>query len=914
MKYDYYVIITFIILYLSCTLKDQSFTLPTEETIKELAATAADANLNPSHFNDSLALKIHLVVNAYESTQPGQFDSLLAAACHNVGGALVSLNKNEAARPFFEEALRLRRRFYHGDVKQKDILRAYCMIGVTYFASEKFDARKALSYLVDSTRLCPWNRSTAIPHIFALSETGQVYLSINELTAAKNSFLAAYDSISAYNVTLPKSLHAELFKFYTSCARQQEDFGLALRLSKEGKPVDQEDTIKLADYEMIAGNIWQDSMNHCKTLSLQMEARANSLAHITKALTIYKSVSTQDGKENAIRTVSNLGALYYRSKKYKQAVDLLSNALNDTIFKGLSLQEFAPIHINLGDALCSMSETEEGIAQYHDAITSLIPSGKQGVLTDFEIEDWPDLLYTYGAIAKAQLVRYKNHPGSEVLPKVMDAYNTFVQLTNLIRSERLTEGTKFDLAKKSQEALLNAMGVCFQLYQITKNEDYKAKAFSFAEQSKGFALVEAVRLRQLGEANPDQKLRQKSALSETLVSDFQKGLLDKDQGLLSYFVQDTVLNIFLIKTDEMIWQQTIMPKDSLNSWAGRFQYLLQNAEKDQESKQIGYLLYELLLAPVKGSLPPRLVIVPCAPFLGLPFEALPEQPDAGRPEKQAIDTNFVLFHHATSYSVSANIWAEMQKAPHAAGLLNQVAAFIPSFSLSGDHSDLASILAPMQNTRLEVERINQKVPVLSFKDTSATKSSFLDASRRYNILHIASHSICDDRNPDKSLLAFNQPGPMLDTSQLLYLRELYGLDLHQDLIVLSACETSRGEFALGEGNLSIARGLAYAGAHSFVSTLWVINTEPGTVIMPAFYEFLKQGLPKDIALAKAKRAYFEGGTNTKAPLKWAGFVLNGSTQPIAFSGSGACCYWPWLLGALLAFIVFLWARRRAQRK
>lgn len=922
MRYFLFAMVAGIWSSLNCYPETPPMEAPTYESLQRLAEAASKAVKDDSISDQTLLKRIRETVDASEITQPGLYDSILAATCHSVGRVLTETNHPDEARPFFEEALRLRRRLYQDDFSHKDILRAYCMIGVTYAESKNLDARKALGYLVDSTRLCPWNDLTAGPHVFALVNAGDIYLSINELAHAKAYFQAAYDSSRSYNNPAPKKIQIEFYLSYASCSRQLKEYGLGLRLCKEGIRIDPNDTHHEGRFELLAGNIWLDSMKQCTKPMLKIQARENALAHISRALTIYKSEGTNEAKELAVVEIGNLGALHYRSGEYPKTVELLYHALKDTAFSSVSLDKFAPLQLNMADALCAMGQLEAGVYHYQEAIQCLIPSGKTGKLTDFNVKDWPDLWYLYGAIAKAQLLRYQALQQPEILPKVMDAYQSLMQLTNLTRSERLSEQTKFDLAERSQDALATAIAVCAQLYKISAKEAYKTKAFSFAEQSKGFALLEAVRLRQLNAANPDQKQRQESALREIPLHEFQSKLLSSDQGLVSFFAQDTILHVFLIRTDTLIWKQSIVQLDSLKNRVERFQYLLQdpsqstlrNPAKEKELGTLGHLLYQTLLGPLKDLLPARWVIVPSAPFLGLPFEALSEQPFSGSLEQQVRQNNLLLFQYSISYAVSANIWAEMQKARSSSRLLQEVAAFAPSFNLSSDSSELAGILAPMANTQIEVARISQKVPVSIFSTTNATRSTFLEASQGYNILHVASHSICDDRDPNQSLLAFNQPGPLVDTSQLLYLRELYGLDLHQDLIVLSACETSRGEYAVGEGNLSIARGLAYAGAHSFISTLWIINTEPGLSIMPAFYEKLRENMPKDVALAEAKRSYLRESPKNYAPLKWAGIVLNGSTQPISFSESGSLFSWYWLFTTLPVLFAILLFWRQHYRK
>lgn len=853
---------------------------------------------------------IDSVLACFEA-KDGEFDTLrLAEVFHQAGRNLLPKKKNNEAQFFFKESFRLRKLLFKSDNTHIDMLRSYTMLGESNMVLTNY--RTAIAYL-DTAFSC--GPPKTLFRTYILCKKGSAYLSINELNLASACFQAALDSARMRypgNETVDSWL-PDLYKDYVSCARKKGDYKLGIELSKASNG------IAYADLQMLLGNLWQDSMNYCRKQNRAdwIEANDSAILYNKKALDSYSKDGNYSG---ALLAIGNLGGFYYRVKEYQKAVKLLSKALTNTAFDSLPQREFAALRANFGDALCETGQMEAGLAQYHKAILCFRSNNSEGepLATDFETKDFPDLLMTFSAIASSHLRR--NDPTD--LPMAVKAYKMLVDLTKLSRNELVTQSSMFHLAEKNQEALSNAVGVCAQLFQITSKEEFKENAFYFAEQSKGFALLEAVRLRQLGTATPTQKERQASALNEISITEFQRKLLSPDQGLVSYYTQDTLLNIFLIKSDTLIWHRSTLQQDSLQDWAQKFQNLVRDPDqstirdpvKEHASGTYGNILYKTLLAPLKASLPPRLVIVAAAPFLGLPFEDFSEHPFMGSLEKQVQQKNLVLFQHSITYAVSANVWAEMTRANRSRGLENKVAAFAPSFHLKSDPSALAGILAPMENTKTELEHISQEVPVSAFSDSNAIKSAFEAAAKRFNILHLASHSICNDGTPDRSLLAFYQPGPMVDTGQLLYLRELYGLELEQDLIVLSACETSKGEFALGEGNLSIARGLAYAGARSFVSTLWVINTEPGITIMPAFYKKLKAGKSKDVALAEAKREYLMNSPKNYAPLKWAGIVLNGSTKPINFSDDAYLPSWLWFLAVVIGLFGTWLFWKRNQRK
>ena len=89
----------------------------------------------------------------------------------------------------------------------------------------------------------------------------------------------------------------------------------------------------------------------------------------------------------------------------------------------------------------------------------------------------------------------------------------------------------------------------------------------------------------------------------------------------------------------------------------------------------------------------------------------------------------------------------------------------------------------------------------------------------------------NDKNPDNSFIAFTQTSNQLDSSELLYVRDLYHHPLNADMVVLSACETGIGKIYQGEGVISLARAFMYAGAKSIITTLWKVNDRTTTQLM-----------------------------------------------------------------------------------
>jgi CHAT domain-containing protein len=118
--------------------------------------------------------------------------------------------------------------------------------------------------------------------------------------------------------------------------------------------------------------------------------------------------------------------------------------------------------------------------------------------------------------------------------------------------------------------------------------------------------------------------------------------------------------------------------------------------------------------------------------------------------------------------------------------------------------------------------------------------------------------------------------------------EVYGLRLHADLVVLSACGTALGPMS-GDGVIGFTRAFLYAGARSVIATEWNVPDQTGYEVMRRFYRFRKASNDTSEALREAQlsvlgalrtgkvRVQTPGGMVAlrENPLFWAGFVLVG---------------------------------------
>jgi CHAT domain-containing protein len=110
--------------------------------------------------------------------------------------------------------------------------------------------------------------------------------------------------------------------------------------------------------------------------------------------------------------------------------------------------------------------------------------------------------------------------------------------------------------------------------------------------------------------------------------------------------------------------------------------------------------------------------------------------------------------------------------------------------------------------------------------------------------------------------------------------EAASLDLHgTELVVLSACDTGRGESKNGEGVFGLKRALQAAGAESVLMSQWAVPDQETQELMVLFYREWLAGTEKHEALRHAQmlmRQRVQARYGKDIPYYWGAFVLVGN--------------------------------------
>jgi CHAT domain-containing protein len=372
-------------------------------------------------------------------------------------------------------------------------------------------------------------------------------------------------------------------------------------------------------------------------------------------------------------------------------------------------------------------------------------------------------------------------------------------------------------------------------------------------------------------------------------------LLATDQTLLEYFIGDSAIYIFVVNKDKS--RVVAVPCDfPLTEWVTKLRQGITSyhftpapppglyESSVREYAAAAHQLYQKLILPVAAWLHTEIVIVPDGILNYLPFETL-----LSNTPKDL--TNFKIYpflahKNVFSYTYSATMLQQMTLKKHLREPSGGLLAFAPFFTDSSTQLSQPSDIAigwrnaflplPFSGSEVLLAQKSMSEKSVVYLGNEATLERFKQEAGDYRVLHLATHGKANDQKGAASYLVFQSTTDSIRDG-FLYVSDLYGLTLNADLVLLSACETSMGEFYQGEGVVSLARAFSYAGAKSVATSLWSVNDNATLILMDYFYQEIQKGQPKNKALAAAKRAYLkENPAHTGHPFFWASFILVGA--------------------------------------
>lgn len=442
----------------------------------------------------------------------------------------------------------------------------------------------------------------------------------------------------------------------------------------------------------------------------------------------------------------------------------------------------------------------------------------------------------------------------------------------------------------------NVLKVCYELWNKNHNKMIIENAFRYIERQKAFFLTKEIGLEKFTSENKElrnlyveqEKLRQKSLNFEQLekiktkiaeynnnfktqniklydsliiqelpnISNIQKKL-DKEEAVLELksFKNDLYLvlieknNVRFIKRNFSIHHQKSMDNIIFNVNSNSFNVRDYN------------LVYELLFKDIehlwlKEKKINKLCIIPDKQFNLIPFDAL-------MIKNEEDDKHFLVNYLAISISPSYKVWDinknfQVSEQPKAVFFSYSERINNP-FSLPSSHFELYSL-----------KKFTHDVTI--FDKTSCSSGNFLKLVKNYEIVHLSLHAQSNSSKLDSNIVYFSIKDNKL--SDPLFSFEVNTIKTKNSLLILSACETAKGNKDFSEGIFSLTRSFYFSGFSNIIASLWKIEDKETSEIINNFYIYLSKKKNVTLALQKAKVTFIKNNPLKRNPYYWASIILN----------------------------------------
>ncbi len=636
------------------------------------------------------------------------------------------------------------------------------------------------------------------------------------------------------------------------------------------------------------------SLNNLSIIYDGLHNAPAALEYAERALALYETMGNQRGLAD---TLNNLSDLYHQRGDDVQALRALQRTIELSrannyvrlLWQGLT---------NIGLLYLSQKHYPEAQQSFTEAIEIIENMRAQSFGTEQErsnffrgkLEAYKALSYTLlqqgqegAALAAAESAK------GRVLLDVLRNGRAGIS-KNLTPEEKDREKQAFDALGQANTEYLRAVrsnAPAARLKPLAERQN--AARYALTTVQTALYAAHPVLQAQRGETPP---------LSLAQAGDL---LHDADTALLEFVVMDERAWLFVLtRTPDgpPSLKTYLLPRTGpeLSAAAARFRQML--AQRDLAFQETARDLYTQLLQPAAAQLAGKksLIIVPDGGLWDLPFHAL-----------QTPEGRYVIENYAVSYAPSLTVLREMKRSRDAPERKPAPAAMLLAFGnpaltatgrvTPGKHrtpdavtltAEANADLSPLPETERQIRELRVLYGAAHSKiylGAAAQEARAKAQAGSYRILQFATHGVLSDANPLQSYVLLSQAGNAPGEDGRLEAREMMDLNLHADLVVLSACETARGQARAGEGFIGMTWALFVAGAPATVASQWQVESSSTTALMLEFHRRLQSKFNGPAAnaptTAEALRQAQSKLLNSNAyrhPFYWAGFVLIGDER------------------------------------
>jgi CHAT domain-containing protein len=652
--------------------------------------------------------------------------------------------------------------------------------------------------------------------------------------------------------------------------------------------------------------------------------------NVAKALIILDTlpIETADLNEKRSFTLKQKGIIENLTKEYSKAIRTQLDAINYYKKTGNSRsRELAKIYIELGKSYIENHLYDSALQSFQIALHIVAPVDSVNYFSlplKSQLNSENTIMEALDAKAGVFTKKFSLLKDIKYLESATQCYDLSFEVERKLMMNFSYDQSKQLMLKVSRDRSEKAINLCFLLFQITKNESWKEKAFQFAEKSKAFILLESIKRnmaansglrndtlfqkvqtlqtrlsytdkmifeagivkndsllailkkqkntqnRDLLLANNELIRSNKSFINttekadSTSISIVQKSLPDNQTALLEFFTGDSSTYIFILTKNSplLFFKATDSLATSINHVLQFYTDKNKINNEPEAYQAAAYQLYQQTgLSTIDNDKIKKLVIIPDGQLNFVPFDALVT---SIKPQQNPRMFSYLLLQNQISYGYSVATLLK-QAGNNATASASGLSLFAPVFANKERGK------TPLLHSMEEADAIKKENSSGKFYlKEQAGINQFKKAVTNAGIIHIASHASADTGSGRQPLIDF------YDSS--LYLNEIYSMHMAPRLVVLSACETGIGIIDKSEGAMSLARAFYYAGAKNIITSLWSVDDKSTAALFSQFYAGIKTD-DYSRALYDSKLNYLKNATSsTASPYYWAGFIHIGNQK------------------------------------
>ncbi len=794
-----------------------------------------------------------------------------------------------------------------------------------FYAGKGSDLQKKRQLLAQVIQICKQNDLEDDGCAYAFQHQGGIYYRLGDYDLAKENYESSIKICRRIeeNDTLSSQLNNILSRALLDLASLSREFGHPDRmittyqeLLKKAPP--------LAVKFLIKGNIGQAIAE-----SGELQEGIDSLLKIDLD---HPSVS---GNLKA-GTYKVLARSFALMKKYALAEYYYEEArkATKTTF-GIQSRELGKLSNSYAsDFLLAQGKYRAGAKQFQQTLTQLLPNFLPRQLLE---NPSPEIMGSENTVLEAlqgkaqalmQLSAHVPHK-IEYLESALECFDLIALVENQLRRTYFFDNAKLNLQAGSHERMELGLSLAYQLYLLDPAPKYIYAALNLVENHKALFLLEALNelenqailsknpfflaLKKLqerikfNELNLQELQRRPDSLRVQAIESEEDSLRNELQNLLAeieisypeYYEQkyqpvkiDSIQIIEYLETNpqgtlvEYFWGQnkcftigisakgylfsSIETKKIGNEKIESFLNNIRHRKNVKMYKELAFGLYENLWLPLEESkiLTERVTIIPDGTLALLPFDALLSSPVDGNKAK---NFPYLFRKHVLNYGFSLSVL--LKNLSLSSRNSQSVKPYLGIAPVQYQHLNSSITLDELPGSEDQINLGKRLFKGRRLTYAKASIAKFKSIVGQYDLIHFSTHASAND-----SLHTF----PWISFSDsLLFLPEIYMLDLKASHIILSSCEASQGRLQAGEGVFSLARGFSFSGCPSITSTLWQVRQESTSKIISEYLSNLRRGLDKDIALHEAKTSYLDEALHSAAhPFFWSGIVTVGDTAPV----------------------------------